>query len=152
MSQIFEHTYFYLLNLGTIYITSTHFVIYDVSKMITAIIIVIFIITIFLMSIPRSVLWVLCFETTIFQHYQKDNQLHSSKANLNVISFRGAWVAQSVKRPTSARSWSRGPWVRAPHRALGWWLRAWSLFPILRFPLSLPLPRSRSVSLCPKNK
>ena len=35
---------------------------------------------------------------------------------------------------------------------LGWWLGAWSLFPILRLPLSLPLPRSCSVSLCPKNK
>ena len=31
----------------------------------------------------------------------------------------GAWMAQSVKRPTSARSRSRGPWVRAPRRALG---------------------------------
>ena len=30
---------------------------------------------------------------------------------------RGAWVAQSVKRPTSARSRSRGP--RAPSQALG---------------------------------
>ena len=68
------------------------------------------------------------------------------------VICRGAWVAQSVKRPTSTRSRSRGPWVRAPRRALGWWLRAWSLFPILCFPLSLPLPRSWSVSLCPKNK
>ena len=64
----------------------------------------------------------------------------------------GAWVAQSVKRPTSARSRSRGPWVRAPRRALGWWLGAWSLFPILCLPLSLPLPCSCSVSFCPKNK
>ena len=32
---------------------------------------------------------------------------------------RGAWVAQSVKRPTSARSRSRGPGVRAPCQALG---------------------------------
>ena len=64
----------------------------------------------------------------------------------------GAWVAQSVKRPTSARSRSRGPGVRAPRQALGWWLGAWSLFPILCLPLSLPLPRSCSVSLCPKNK
>ena len=32
---------------------------------------------------------------------------------------RGAWVAQSVKRPTSARSRSRGPGVRAPRQALG---------------------------------
>ena len=31
----------------------------------------------------------------------------------------GTWVAQSVKRPASARSRSRGPGVRAPHRALG---------------------------------
>ena len=85
------------------------------------------------------------------------NKVNSSQWNL---SFRdelenkswGAWVAQSVKRPTSARSRSHCPWVRAPRRALGWWLRAWSLFPILCFPLSLPLPRSCSVSLCPKNK
>ena len=68
------------------------------------------------------------------------------------MQHRGAWVAQSVKRPTLARSRSRGPWVQAPRRALGWWLRAWSLFPILCLPLSLPLPRSCSVSLCPKNK
>ena len=68
------------------------------------------------------------------------------------VFCRGAWVAQSVKRPTSARSRSRGPWVRAPCRAQGWWLRAWSLFPILCPPLSLPLPHSCSVSLCPKNK
>ena len=35
------------------------------------------------------------------------------------ITNRGAWVAQSVKRPTSARSRSRGPGVRAPRRDLG---------------------------------
>ena len=33
--------------------------------------------------------------------------------------YWGAWVAQSVKRPTSARSRSRGPGVRAPRQALG---------------------------------
>ena len=32
---------------------------------------------------------------------------------------RGAWVAQSVKRPTSARSRSHSPGVRAPRQALG---------------------------------
>ena len=31
----------------------------------------------------------------------------------------GAWVAQSVRPPTSARSRSRGPGVRAPRQALG---------------------------------
>ena len=66
----------------------------------------------------------------------------------------GAWVAQSVKRPTSARSRSRGPWVWAPRRALGWWLRAWSLFPILCLPLSLcPSPfHALSVSVPKINK
>ena len=72
--------------------------------------------------------------------------------NIKTWTNRGAWVAQSVKRPTSARSQSRGPGVQAPRQALGWWLRAWSLFPILCLSLSLPLPRSCSVSLCPKNK
>ena len=61
-------------------------------------------------------------------------------------------MAQSVKRPTSARSRSRGPWVRAPRQALCWQLRAWSPFQILCLPLSLPLPCSCSVSLCLKNK
>ena len=32
---------------------------------------------------------------------------------------RGAWVAQSVKHPTSARSRSRGSGVGAPRPALG---------------------------------
>ena len=50
------------------------------------------------------------------------------------------------------RSWSHGPWVRAPRRALCWQLRAWSLFQILCLPLSLPLPCSCSASLCLKNK
>ena len=59
----------------------------------------------------------------------------------------GAWVAQSVRRLTSAQvtiSWS---WVRAPHRAPCWHLRAWSLLPILCLPLSLLLPFLHSVSL-----
>ena len=38
---------------------------------------------------------------------------------LKSIQIRGAWVAQPVKRPTSARSQSRGPGVRAPRQALG---------------------------------
>ena len=66
------------------------------------------------------------------------NEVHShSLCSLKGIPW-GAWVAQSVKRPTSARSRSRGPWVRAPRRALGWWLGRWSLFPILCLPLSAP--------------
>ena len=45
------------------------------------------------------------------------------------------------------RSRSHGLWVRAPSRALGWWLRDWSLLPILCLPLSLPRPCSFSLSL-----
>ena len=61
------------------------------------------------------------------------------------------WLSRLSVR-LQLRSRSHSPWVRAPRWALGWWLRAWSLFPILCLPLSLPLPRSCSVSLCPKNK
>ena len=39
--------------------------------------------------------------------------------SLKVNKHWGACVAQSVKRPTSARSRSRGPGVRAPRQALG---------------------------------
>ena len=45
---------------------------------------------------------------------------HFAKINTPLKKERwGAWVAQSVKRPTSARSRSRGPGVRAPRQALG---------------------------------
>ena len=50
------------------------------------------------------------------------------------------------------RSWSHCLWVWAPHQALCWQLRTWSLFLILCLPLSLPLPCSRSFSLSLKNK
>ena len=39
--------------------------------------------------------------------------------SLKTPGSRGTGVAQSVKRPTSARSRSRGPRVRAPRQALG---------------------------------
>ena len=78
------------------------------------------------------------------------NWASQTPQNVNLkIEHRGAWVAQSVGRPTSAQvtiSRSRGPWVRAPRRAPGWWLRAWSLLLILSPSLSAP-PRSCSVSL-----
>ena len=50
------------------------------------------------------------------------------------------------------KSWSSGSWVWAPHRALCWQLRAWSLLRILRLPLcssparALPLSLSFSLS------
>ena len=50
------------------------------------------------------------------------------------------------------RSWSHGSCVQAPLWALCWKLRAWNLFHILCFPLSLPLPHLHSVSLSLKNK
>ena len=45
------------------------------------------------------------------------------------------------------RSWSHSLWVRAPHQALCWQFRAWSLLWILCLPVSLPLPRSCVLSL-----
>ena len=48
----------------------------------------------------------LCLSVRVNKHFKK-------------LKKRGAWVAQSVKLPTSARSRSRGPGVRAPHQALG---------------------------------
>ena len=45
------------------------------------------------------------------------------------------------------RSRSCCPWVWAPHRALCWQLRAWSLHRILCLPHSLPFPHSCSVYL-----
>ena len=44
---------------------------------------------------------------------------HSLSLSLKINKLRGAWVAQSVKRPTSARSQSRGPGVQASRQALG---------------------------------
>ena len=65
-------------------------------------------------------------------------------------SLRGAWVAQSVERPTSARVMISRFVSSSPVSGSG--LMAWSLLPILCLPLSLPLPHSCSVSLCLKNK
>ena len=50
-----------------------------------------------------------------------DTTEHRKTSNNSIKNWqnRGAWVAQSVKRPTSARSRSRGPGVRAPRQALG---------------------------------
>ena len=58
---------------------------------------------------------------------------------------RGGSVRLSVQLPL--RSCSLGSWVWAPHRALCWQHRAWSLVWVLCLPLSLLLPRSCSVSL-----
>ena len=50
------------------------------------------------------------------------------------------------------RSRSQGLWVGVLYLALCWQLRAWSLLWSLGLPLYLPLPHSRSVSFCLKNK
>ena len=77
-----------------------------------------------------------------------------SKINKCKKMFFGApgWCSRLSVRLQPGHDLAVRPWVRAPRRALGWWLRACSLFLILCLPLSLPLPRSCSVSLCPKNK
>ena len=56
------------------------------------------------------------------------------------------WLSQ-LSLGLQLRSWSHGLWVGAPHWALCWQLRAWSLLQILCLCLSLPLPCSCSVSL-----
>ena len=69
--------------------------------------------------------------------------LSSQKAN---STGAPGWLSQLSVR-LQLRSWSHGLWVPAPHRALHWQLRAWSLLWILCLPLSLPFPYSCSVSL-----
>ena len=66
--------------------------------------------------------------------------------------FWGApgWLSRLSVR-LQLRSRSHGLWVRAPRRALDWWLRAWSLLLILCLPLSLTLP-VHAVSVSKINK
>ena len=61
------------------------------------------------------------------------------------------WLSQ-LSMQLRLRSWSHGSWVQAPHWALCWQLRAWSLLWSLCL-CSLPLPRSfcLSVSLSQKS-
>ena len=56
------------------------------------------------------------------------------------------WLSQSVIQHR-LKSWSHSLWVWAPHQALCWQLKAWSLPQILCLPLSPPLPHLHSVSL-----
>ena len=44
---------------------------------------------------------------------------HKNNSKVRKPVSGGTWVAQSVKRPTSARSRSHGPGVRALRQALG---------------------------------
>ena len=63
------------------------------------------------------------------------------------------WLSQ-LSGQLRLRSWSRGPWVRAPRQVLCWQLGAWSLLRILCLPLSPSLPRLLvpSLSLTQINK
>ena len=63
---------------------------------------------------------------------------------------RGAWVAQSVERLTSAQVMISQLVSSSP--ASGPVLTAWSLLQILCLPLSLPLTHLHSVSVSLKNK
>ena len=74
----------------------------------------------------------------------------STSRRLNKL-FQGvpgwlSWLSVQLQ----LRSWSHDSWVQAPHQALCWHLKAWSLLRILCLCLSLPLPCSCSVSLSQK--
>ena len=62
--------------------------------------------------------------------------------------FSGApgWHSQ-LSVQLQLRSWSHNLWVRAPHRAPCWQLRAWSMLQILCLPLSLCPSPARALSL-----
>ena len=79
--------------------------------------------------------------------------LFLSKINIKKMQIPGVpgWLSQ-LSVQLWLRSWSHGSWVQAPHRALCWQLRAWSLLRILCLSLSLPLPHSCSVSVLKVNK
>ena len=82
--------------------------------------------------------------------------VYLSKINKNIKKReRGApgWLSQ-LSCQLRLRSWSCSPWVWAPHQALCWQLRAWSLLWILCLTLCLPYPAhalSLSVSKINKN-
>ena len=62
------------------------------------------------------------------------------KSKMGALGWLSRWNVQ-----IRLRSWSHGPWVQAPCRALCWQFRAWSLLWILYLPLALP--NSHSVSI-----
>ena len=73
---------------------------------------------------------------------------HCSKLMSKQWTIRASgWLSQLNIR-LWLRSWTCSSWVQAPHGALCWQRRSWSLLWILRLPLSLPLPCLPSVSLC----
>ena len=68
------------------------------------------------------------------------------------IKGRGTWMAQLVKCPTAPQVMISQSMGSSPASGFALTAQAWSLLQILWLPLSLPLPCSRSVSLCLKNK
>ena len=64
----------------------------------------------------------------------------------STVSGAPGWLSGlSVRLRLGSRS--HGWWVHAPHQALSWQIRTWSLLPVLCLPFSLPLSGSWSVSL-----
>ena len=78
--------------------------------------------------------------------------LHMESQNRKRTLGRRAWVAHSVKHPTWLGSWSHSLWVWAPHKALCWQLRAWSLFQILCLSLCPSPAHALSLSVSKINK
>ena len=81
--------------------------------------------------------------------YSKEKRRYELCLFKNLICGAPGWLSWLSGR-LQLGSWSRGPWVRAPCRALCWQLRAWSLFQILCLPLSDPPPFMLCLSLSQK--
>ena len=91
-------------------------------------------------------------DTSYLSYSQFSTVLMSEQISPSLkVSVRGAWVAQSVKRPNSARVMI--PWFVGSSPASGSVLTAQSLEPALDsvcVSLSAPLPLVFSLSLCQK--
>ena len=88
---------------------------------------------------------------SVYHHFRIHLSIEEHFLVLSIVkNTGGAWVAQSVKRPTSTQVTISRSVSSSPASGSGLMAQAWSLLPILCLPLSLPLPRSCSVSLCLK--
>ena len=95
--------------------------------------------------------WIGSISVSDFEHMQKSrgfflwycfwncNLFISANTYKNLLNGAPGWLSW-LSVQLRLRSWSHSLWVRAPHQALCWQLRTWSLLQILCLLLSLPPP------------